>query len=150
MTWTREDHDRALELCAAATPGPWEGRVGVGPCDYIVKAETGHDAAFIAAARELLPRAVERITELERANQILLRNNYSLVEARDALRAEVERLNETVGGNGAVAELERERYLLRNKLARAIEALRMIALGEHPDEAQDEARATLDILGVEL
>lgn len=34
----------------AATPDSWKNRIGVGACDYIVKAERSCDAEFIAAA----------------------------------------------------------------------------------------------------
>ena len=69
--WTADDERRAMELSDNATPGPWHcidrgclghdvGGVPVGIRGMFDRVE---DAAFIAAARTLLPAAVAEIRQ---------------------------------------------------------------------------------------
>lgn len=51
-------------VTAAATGGPWSNRIGIGPCDYIVKAERSDDAAFIAASRTAVPALLDEVERL--------------------------------------------------------------------------------------
>lgn len=130
--WTPDDERRARELLAAATPRPWEAHdyqvwmIGAvfAPCP---NKET---AAFIAAAPDLLERALGEIERLEaQANaeeslMNILTGQDDLTEAlnrADTAESECERLR----GNHAAyqtAALENER--LRAKVATLEQALR--------------------------
>jgi hypothetical protein len=62
---TEEQLKEIEERAARATPGPWDGRIGVGGCDYIVKAETRQDATFIASARTDIPALCAEVRRLQ-------------------------------------------------------------------------------------
>ncbi len=52
-------------LLEKATPGPWRDRIGIGGCDYIVKAERSSDAELIAAMRDALPLLLRVVAAAE-------------------------------------------------------------------------------------
>ena len=67
------------DLCAAATPGPWEAS-GDPQCDgggicaathgrFVLVLSDATDAAFIAAAREALPKLIAEVERLERLTE---------------------------------------------------------------------------------
>jgi len=67
---TDDEIKRARELCAAATPGPWKRSLGQLSVDLhdsafsfrtMVRCDSESDAAFIAAARTLLPKALDEV-----------------------------------------------------------------------------------------
>ncbi len=132
------DIKRARELCAAATRGPWhhsgnELWAGVttkpnGRGLTVAVCEDHHeskpekyiraDAAFIAAARELLPMALDRVEELERWQEEFTGMLGLCSTQRDALRAEV-------GSMKSLLDVfSKELHESDTKLARAVEALR--------------------------
>lgn len=121
MTPARLAHLRAL--CDAATPGPWavydrtpedierpgiDGVYAEPQGKYsgrIVETDFGcyppykRDAAFIAAARTALPEALDEIERLAAQVEALRTRTpyyYELTAERDALKVEVERLEERV------------------------------------------------------
>ena len=114
---TPEEIAEARELCAKATPGPWNDRwvaqVSGGVCCFIdtahsrklsteaddlaieLECATKADASFIAAARELLPKALDEIERLrsERDDADRRASHYAedaaiTVAERDAAREE--------------------------------------------------------------
>lgn len=85
MTTTTDFIREMLELCEKATPGPWKHWPMLSGSEnhrgYKVAADThvaevfpldqdgvegGHNAAFIAAARTVLPEALDRLERLEK------------------------------------------------------------------------------------
>ncbi len=102
MTLTQAEIDEGKRLCEAATPGEWE-YVGIDDDDeiYVVRAESAanslavaecqsvhasnyDNAAFIAASRSLLPRALAEIERLREALVIIADNDTW--DARKAAR----------------------------------------------------------------
>jgi len=120
---TAKERERAWRICELASPGPWESRVASGDSmqrlepGTILRASTqswavgpGHrsltraerDAAFIAEARDLLPRALAtadcvdalamRLTEvLEECEQLRERRAEALLDIEEK-RAFIQRL----------------------------------------------------------
>lgn len=59
---TQKELNRLKRLCAAATPGPWSGKI-----DQIGRINKKADSLFIAAARDALPRLIDEIEDLRQA-----------------------------------------------------------------------------------
>lgn len=148
---TDDEIKRARELCAAATPGPWQAGTA-GRCNLIhfdgdnihgvALVESRYDGDFIEAARELLPRALDEVERLQDA-VTSLRNEYGAgsayaqmtdaarhewecrykaLQERNEARTERDQLRATVQELRG-SQSHEERYL-RAKLDRAVEALR--------------------------
>jgi hypothetical protein len=92
------DLPHARQLCDAATPGPWfvsleHGRISVyheltpRSEEWVAGAKTEAIAAFLAAARTLLPQCLDRIEELEAREAIFDRDGVRLMEERDTALA---------------------------------------------------------------
>lgn len=76
---SRDERERDRAICEAATPGPWEqmyasNNAGMPTADFKIPAHNGgatvemlaDDAAFIVAARERWPAALDALDEMER------------------------------------------------------------------------------------
>ena len=96
------DYDALRKLEQAATPGPWKSSPGVvwavemygSPEDpewqQVKVADTGEDAAFIAAARNALPRLLDELAEMRAKLEAMETHRIRLIAAGDALSKIVE------------------------------------------------------------
>ena len=138
MTITDDEIKAARALCDAATPGPWKHVRGPAARDvlydangrellftsneYYARADLEeNDAAFIAAARTLVPRLLDEVERLRTA----------LAEAVDIANDQVrQRTNLAAAVEGDAWRMA----ALRSALAEAVDALNDV----NPDYSRDE------------
>lgn len=86
-----EELEAGLNICAAATPGPWEQRAIDGmSCDFVVAGQVvicchlnPMDARFIAASRGAVPLLIEQVKML---HGVVVRLEGELREAKRLLK----------------------------------------------------------------
>lgn len=130
---TDDEIKKARELCAAATPGPWEERYvtlesgfhALGPPCYGSRGFTKQmpaDAAFIAAARDLVPRLLDTVDGLRAERMTYESAMRDELEAEHgayvAAMVEVDRCMQFEEDHLARQRLEAERDHLRDLLRR--------------------------------
>lgn len=104
MAITKKEIDEIKSRLEKASPGPWrvatttDGEYILDCDEFVVAAifERKEDAYFVAHAREDIPRLVAEVERLYNRNQELLEFNRMYFAQIKELRAEVERLRETI------------------------------------------------------
>lgn len=150
-----------LEICNAATPGPWveigdgdfvvqnqwleDGDFRQGICKLLHKPQKQCDAQFIAQAREGWPEAIERAiaaeAEVERLKTDIDAYKLAAAESRSHLKSKADSYTEWVEKELTKAEAELARY--KRALELACEDDSLIAWGSDHflEQAEKEGKA---------
>lgn len=101
---TKSQRDEWRKLCDAATPGPWGmaashagwliGPDAKGSHRAVVQPAYTGDAKFIAAAREVVPRLLDRVDDLEIQRQIEIERAEFWAKKADRAEAQLAKAKE--------------------------------------------------------